>query len=133
MTSNQHRSETTVHRNERLAPITQHELDPSALTQCAIDTTTLTDALAAFSERISDSMEARVLRICPVAARLPRPRERLESQSPPLLLHSQGLVLRELRDNRLMALKHQLPPARAHVDAIGRVSQMLPDRLQHIA
>ncbi len=30
---NQHRSETTVHWNERLAPITQHEVNPSALTQ----------------------------------------------------------------------------------------------------
>jgi hypothetical protein len=78
-------------------------------------------------------MEARVLRICPIAARLPRPRERLEGQSPPLLLHGQELVLRELRDNRLMALKYQLPPARTHVDVIGRVSQVLPDRLQHIA
>lgn len=33
MTSNQDRSETTMLRDERLAPITQHEVDPSALTQ----------------------------------------------------------------------------------------------------
>lgn len=34
-----------------------------------------------------------MLRICPVAARLPRPRERLEGQSPPFLLHGQEFVL----------------------------------------
>jgi transposase len=33
MTSNQHRSEATVLRNERLAPITQHQQDAPTLTQ----------------------------------------------------------------------------------------------------
>lgn len=54
-----------------------------------------------------------MLGIRPVAAMLPRPRKRLEGQGPPLLLHGQELVLREFRDNRLVALKDQLLPARS--------------------